>query len=79
VKDALLVPQQAVTELQNMYTVTVVGEGNKVATRQVKVGPKAGTSWILESGVKSGEMVVVAGAEKLHDGMVVKPIAGGEK
>ena len=36
---ALLVPQRAVTELQNLYSVATIGEGNKVAFRNVKVGP----------------------------------------
>ena len=39
-KGALLVPQRAVTELQNLYSLAVVGAGNKIEFRNVKVGPR---------------------------------------
>ena len=73
VNGALLVPQRAVTELQGMYQVAVVGDGNKVSVRPVKVGDRVGTMWILQSGVKPGELVIVEGLQKVRDGAVVKP------
>lgn len=79
VRGALLVPQPAVAELQDLYTVMVVGPDGKVATRKVKVGPKAGPDWIIESGLAPGERIVVAGAEKLRDGMAVKAVPAGRK
>jgi membrane fusion protein (multidrug efflux system) len=72
---ALLVPQRAVTELQNLYSVAVVGEGNKVAFRNVKVGPRVDSLWLIEEGLKPGEKVVVEGLQKARDGMVVSPKA----
>jgi RND family efflux transporter MFP subunit len=72
VNGALLVPQRAVTELQGMYQVAVVGDGNKVSVRPVKVGERVGTMWILQSGVKAGELVIVEGLQKVRDGAVVK-------
>jgi membrane fusion protein (multidrug efflux system) len=75
VKGALLVPQRAVLELQGTFTVLVVGEGNKVETRKVKPGPKVGTLWIMEEGLKPGDRVVVEGFQRLRDGMVVSPTA----
>jgi len=74
-KGALLVPQRAVMELQNLYSVAVVGEGNKVAFRNVKVGPRVDSLWLIEEGVKPGEKVVVEGLQKVRDGMVVSPKA----
>jgi membrane fusion protein (multidrug efflux system) len=73
VNGALLVPQRAVTELQGMYQVAVVGDGNKVSVRPVKVGDRVGTMWIIQSGVKPGELVIVEGLQKVRDGSVVKP------
>jgi RND family efflux transporter MFP subunit len=73
VKDALLVPQRAVTELQGMFQLAVVGDGNKVSIRSVKVGDRVGTMWIIQSGVKPGELVIVEGLQKVRDGSVVKP------
>jgi membrane fusion protein (multidrug efflux system) len=72
-RDALLVPQRAVSELQGMHQVAVVGNDNKVAIRQVKVGPRVGTSWVIDDGVAQGEKVVVEGIQKIRDGAQVTP------
>jgi RND family efflux transporter MFP subunit len=69
---ALLIPQRAVTELQGMYQVAVVGKDDKVNVRTVKVGEQTGSMWIIEEGVKPGERVVVEGVQKVRDGMPVK-------
>jgi RND family efflux transporter MFP subunit len=73
VKGALLVPQRAVSELQGTYQCAVVGEDNKVSLRPVKVGDRVGTMWIIQSGVKAGESVIVEGLQKVRDGLAVKP------
>jgi RND family efflux transporter MFP subunit len=73
VNGALLVPQKAVNELQGMYQLAVVGEGNKVSIRSVKVGDRSGENWIIQDGVKPGEMVIVEGLQKVREGSVVKP------
>jgi RND family efflux transporter MFP subunit len=72
-KDALLVPQPAVSELQGGYEVVVVGADNKVATRQVQVGERVGTMWVITGGLKPGDRVVVEGQQKLRSGMRVQP------
>ncbi len=69
---ALLVPQRAVTELQGTYQVAVVGGDNKVAIRPIKVGERVGTMWIIESGVRAGDLVIVEGLQKVRDGSPVK-------
>ena len=74
-KGALLVPQRAVAELQNLYSVAVVGEGNKVEFRNVKVGPRVDSLWLIEEGLKPGEKVVVEGLQKVREGTVVSPKA----
>ena len=74
---ALLVPQRAVQELQNLYSVAVVGADSKIAFRNVKVGPRVDTLWVIEEGLKPGEQVVAEGLQSLRDGMTVttKPMA----
>jgi len=70
---ALLVPQRAVTELQNLYSVAVVGAGDKVEFRNVKVGPRVDDLWVIEEGLKPGEKVVVERLQKVRDGATVSP------
>ncbi len=69
---ALLVPQKAVSELQGSYQLAIVGLDNKVSIRAVTVGDRVGTLWIVESGVKAGELVVVEGLQKLQNSAKVK-------
>jgi len=71
--NALLVPQRAVSELQGSYQVAVVGGANKIEMRTVKVGERSGTQWIIEDGLKAGEIVVVEGTQKIKPGAVVSP------
>jgi RND family efflux transporter MFP subunit len=70
---ALLVPQRAVMELQGSFQLAVVGSDNKVNVRIVKVGERVGTEWIIDSGVRPGEMVIVEGVQKVRDGSSVNP------
>jgi membrane fusion protein (multidrug efflux system) len=68
---ALLVPQRAVQELQSLYSVAVVS-GDKVAFRNVKVGPRVDALWVIEEGLKPGEQVVAEGLQAIRDGMTVR-------
>jgi len=70
---ALLVPQRAVRELQNLYSLAVVGADNKIAFRNVKVGPRVDGMWVVEEGLRPGETVVVEGLQRVRDGAVVSP------
>jgi membrane fusion protein (multidrug efflux system) len=72
-KDALLVPQRAVQELQNLYSLAVVGADNKVSFRNVKVGPRVDSLWVIEEGLKPGEKVDVEGLQRLREGATVSP------
>jgi len=72
-KNALLIPQKAISELQGVYQVGVVGADNKVAIRAVKPGPQFGDMWVIESGLQPGDKVVVDGLQRIRDGMTVSP------
>jgi len=71
-RGALLVPQKSVNELQGDYQLAVVGSDNKVSIRPVTVGERVGQMWIIESGVQPGELVIVAGLQKVQNGSTVK-------
>jgi RND family efflux transporter MFP subunit len=68
---AVLIPQQAVMELQGTRLVAVVDSGNKVSVRPVQLGETVGREWIVRQGVKPGERVVVEGLQKVRQGMQV--------
>jgi RND family efflux transporter MFP subunit len=72
-RNALLVPQRAVSEVQGRYRVAVVDNSNRVALRDVTVGDRVGTMWIVSSGLKPQERVVSEGVTKVRDGMAVNP------
>jgi RND family efflux transporter MFP subunit len=65
-RNALLVPQPAVIEVQSQYQVIVVGTEDKATVRPVKVGDRVGTNWIIIDGLKPGERVVVEGIQKVQ-------------
>ena len=72
-RDALVLPQRAVSELQGSYQVAVVDKENKVSIRPVKVGDTSGSEWVIAEGLKAGERVVAEGVQKVRPGMVVSP------
>jgi membrane fusion protein, multidrug efflux system len=72
-KGALVVPQQAVLELQGIYQVGVVGADNKVTIKTVKLGPQLADVWLVESGLQAGDSVVVDGLQRIKSGMTVAP------
>ena len=70
-KGALLVPQRAVQEVQNLNTVAVVGADNKVAIRTVKVGRRVDNNRVVEDGLRAGDRVIVEGIQNVQNGMTV--------
>ncbi len=72
-KGAILVPQRAVTEIQGRYLVAVVTSDNKIDLRQVVPGERIASDWIINDGLKSGEVIVVEGTQKVRPGSPVVP------
>jgi membrane fusion protein (multidrug efflux system) len=68
---ALLVPQRAVQEIQGLYSVMVVTSDSTVEQRMVKAGERVGNLWVIDSGVKPGEKVIVEGIQKVRPGVQV--------
>jgi membrane fusion protein (multidrug efflux system) len=73
-KNALLIPQKAVMDLQGSFQVAVVGSDNKVEIRKVTVGDRTGELWVISSGLKLGERVITEGIQKVGPGSPVKPV-----
>ncbi len=74
-RGALLVPQRAVNELQGGYQVATVGADNVAHLRNVKVGERSGSLWIITDGLHPDDRVVVDGFQKVKDGGAVNPVS----
>jgi membrane fusion protein, multidrug efflux system len=72
-RGALLVPQTAVQQLQDLYQIGVVTADDRIEIRAVKVGPRVGPLWLIESGLGAGERVVVDGLVRVKAGEKVRP------
>ncbi|PYL20003.1 MAG: efflux transporter periplasmic adaptor subunit [Verrucomicrobia bacterium] len=70
-KGAMVIPQEAVNELQGSYQVAVVDQNNKVSIRPVKMGERIGAMWEVAEGLKPGDKVVVQGLQKAREGSTV--------
>ena len=72
---AIIIPQAAVSEVQNKKFVYTLGEGNKVKYTEIKVDPQDdGNNYIVTEGLKAGDKYVTNGITKLNDGMEIVPI-----
>lgn len=72
-EDALVVPSKAVSELQGTYSVFVVGSDNVAKTRTITVGPQVNDEWVVTSGLKADEPIIVEGVNKVKTGAKVDP------
>jgi len=77
-KNALLVPQAAVIEVQSEYQIIVLTPDNKAMFRPVKVGDRIGQNWIIAEGLKPGERVVVEGIQKVQTAAAQMPQSAKE-
>ena len=73
VRPRVVVPQQAVSQTQDIASVWVVEADSTVHYRRVTPGDTYGAMWCIDEGLDRGERVVVAGQQKLHDGAKVIP------
>jgi len=74
-KNALMIPQRAVQDVQGVNQVAVVKADETVDMRTVKVDARIGSLWIIAAGLKPGERVIVEGADRVRAGQKVRPMA----
>jgi membrane fusion protein (multidrug efflux system) len=72
--NAIRIPQQAVSELQGLKSVYVVGADDKAEPRPIVASYRVGNDWVVDSGLKPGDRVVTEGIGKLRPGAPVKPV-----
>ena len=71
--NVILVPQNAVFEVQGKQIIYVVEKGNKVKSRIIETNGTSDLNFIVTNGLSDGEVVVVEGASKLKDDMEIVP------
>jgi membrane fusion protein (multidrug efflux system) len=71
--NVVVIPQQAVNQLQNIYQVYMLTDSNKIKPSIIKVGARVGSNWIVTDGLKEGDKVVILGSTFVNTSMVVKP------
>jgi membrane fusion protein (multidrug efflux system) len=74
---AISIPQQAVQEQQGLKSVYVVSAENKAELRPIVASYRLGNEWVVDSGLKAGDRVVVEGMGKIRAGSPVKAVASG--
>ncbi|MBE9483426.1 MAG: efflux RND transporter periplasmic adaptor subunit, partial [Bacteroidetes bacterium] len=73
VKDAILIPQRCIMELQGQHSVYVVNDSNVVESRQLTTGPTTGDYWLIDKGLKANEKVVIDALQRVRPGMKIIP------
>ena len=72
-KNALLIPQRAVIEMQGISLVYLLGDSNKVATKIIQTGPTYKDAYVVEDGLTAGEKIAFGGTQLLRNGTVITP------
>jgi membrane fusion protein (multidrug efflux system) len=79
-ENAILIPQRGVTRNpKGDAMVMVVGAGDKVEPRTIKVVRTVGDNWLVSEGVKAGDRVILEGIQKARPGTTVKTVLFGAK
>lgn len=73
VKDGLIIPQRCVKEIQGVYQVYTVSDSSTVVVKEVQLGPKVGSMWLVESGLKANEKIVYEGLMLTKPGQKITP------
>ena len=72
-KDVMLIPQNAIFEVQGKQMIFVVGAGNKVKSKVITTSGTSELNFIVTGGLEVGDQVVVEGASKLKDDTEIVP------
>ncbi len=76
-KQVVVVPEEAIGHGPNGLYAFVIGDGNKVAMRPLKVGQEGDGSVVVADGLAAGDKIVVSGQYQLEQDVVVQPTQAG--
>jgi membrane fusion protein (multidrug efflux system) len=72
-KNALLIPQRCVMELQGQHSVYIVNNDSLVESRQIVTGERIGDRWMVKKGLDHGDKIVIDALQKVRTGLKVNP------
>jgi membrane fusion protein (multidrug efflux system) len=72
-KNAIVIPQRAVIEMQGIYQVYVLGANNTVEMKIITPGPSFKDGYVIEDGLKAGDKIAIGGTSLLKNGSVISP------
>jgi len=73
-KNAIVIPQRAVQELQGTFNVFVVGADSVAQIREVKLANRTESGWVVSKGLEPADRIVVEGIQKVRPGTKVRPM-----
>ena len=77
-RQVLLAPQQGVARTATGdATALVVGEGNKAERRRLTLSRAVGNQWLVTSGLKAGDQLIVEGLQRVRPDQLVRPVPAG--
>lgn len=80
INDVIIIPQSTTIEIQDKKFVYVVGSDNKVKNTEIQVSNlDDGKNYLVTSGLKAGDKIVVEGVQTLKDGQIIKPITPAQR
>jgi len=74
VDNGMLIPQRCVKEFQGTYQVYTLNENNEIVVKNLKMGPKTGSMWMVEGGLSADEAIVFEGLNIVRPGMKAEPV-----
>jgi membrane fusion protein, multidrug efflux system len=72
-KNALVIPQRSVIEMQGIFQVYVLGDSSKVHLQIIKPGPSFSDAYVVEDGLKNGDKIALGGTSLLKNGSIITP------
>jgi membrane fusion protein (multidrug efflux system) len=72
-KNALVIPQRSVIEMQGIYQVYVLGDSSKVHLQIIKPGPSFEDAYVVEGGLSAGDKIALGGTQLLKNGSSITP------
>ena len=72
-KNALLIPQRAVIEMQGISQVYLLGDSSKVQMKIITTGPTYKDAYVVEDGLAAGDKIAFGGTQLLRNGTAITP------